>query len=138
MVHRLENPGEAVDAEVEETATCEIEIHHAVPEVELRFWNCANAEVRGDSYDFANVVVANEFPDLSAQWEISCPYGFHEKQVLLFGSLVKDLGLCCIYCECLLAQHWLVVGEAQHGVLVVMRVWSGDINNVHIWIFHKV
>lgn len=138
MVHCLEDPGEGVDAEVEETAAGEIEVHHSVGGFEGGFGLRADGEVGLDAEHFADRTGGDGFADGDAEWEIARPHGFHQEEGFALCGVVEDFGLCGVDGEGFLAEDGLVVREAQHDVLEVVRVGGGDVDYVDGGVLHEV
>lgn len=88
--------------------------------------------------DSPQLPVLDHFPDLDAQREEPRPDRFHQEQLLFPGRLHQFLRLRRIDREGLLAQHVLARQEAQHGVLVMVGMRGGDVDDVDVWVFDEV
>ena len=75
---------------------------------------------------------------LYANWEEPCPDGLHQKQILLFSCLDQLARLCSVHGKGLLAQNMLPRKQAEHSILVMVRMWRSDIDDVDIRIFHEL
>ena len=135
MVEGLETPGQAVDAQVEEGPAGEIHVRHAVCGAPYLFHVHAEGVVGNDAMNGADSAAFDHSSDLDREWEEACPDCFHEEEILFFGCGDEFLGLRGVGCECLFAKDVFPGEEAEHGVLVVVGVRGGDVDNVHIGIF---
>lgn len=98
----------------------------------------SKAQVCNDSVHSPQLAILNHFSNLDAQWEEPRPNRLHQKQLLLLGRLDQFLRLRRIDRERLLAEYVFAREEAQHGVLVVVGVRGGDVDDVDVWVFDEV
>nr|POE89848.1 hypothetical protein CFP56_20317 [Quercus suber] len=138
QVQRLEDPGEGVDAEVEQGAAGEGRVHHAVRVVEGRLGDLADGQVGGGARHGAEAAGRDDVPDVDGQGEVARPDGLHEEEVLLPRQLDQDLELSGVGREGLLAQHVLARFEAEPHVLVVVRVRGRDVDDVDVGVLDEL
>jgi hypothetical protein len=91
-----------------------------------------------DAKDFANFAFLDRLPDLDAEREISRPDRVEQEPFLFLGSLVQKLGLRCVDGQGFLADNVLARLESQHCMLEVVRMRTGDVDNVDTRVCHKV
>ncbi len=96
------------------------------------------AQIRNDPMHSAQFAILNHFPNLDAQREKPSPHRFHQKQLLLPGRLDQFLRLRRIDRERLLAQYMFARLKTQHGILVVVGVRGGDVDDVDVWVFDEL
>jgi hypothetical protein len=73
VVEGLEDPREGVDAEVEEGAAGEVEVHHAVGVGEGGGQGGADAEVGGGAVDGAQFARGDDVADVDGEGEVAGP-----------------------------------------------------------------
>lgn len=73
MVESLEDPSEGVDAEIEESASCEVWIHHAVAVGEGVLGRAGHAEVGDGAIYGAYLAGRNDLADVDGKREVSRP-----------------------------------------------------------------
>ena len=76
--------------------------------------------------------------DGDGEGEVPRPDGFHEEEVFLLGGLVEDAGLVGVDGEGFFAEDGFVGFQAEHHVLVVVRVRGCNIDDVDCWVFDQV
>lgn len=90
------------------------------------------AIIRRDTEHLPQSPGLDQVPHLHTKREISRPDSFHEKQVLLLSRLTQDLGLSCIHCKCLFAEHILPRLKSEQDILEVVRMRRRDVHHVHV------
>lgn len=96
------------------------------------------AQIRNDPMHSPQLPVLDHLPDLNAQREEPRPNRFHQKQLLLLSRLDQFLRLRRIDRKRLLTKHVFACEEAEHGVLEVVGVRGGDVDDVDVWVFDEV
>ena len=91
-----------------------------------------------NTVDVSNRARRDQLPYLDAEGEVPRPDRLHEEQLLLFRRGHKLAGLRGIDGQRLLAQHVLAGFERQHGVLEVMAVRRGYVDDLHIRVGHQL
>lgn len=98
----------------------------------------------GDCYrtdstvDSANSTRSNQLSNFDTEGKVPRPHGLHEKQVLLLCHGNELLGLRGGDGECLFAEHILTGLKCEHGVLKVVAVRSGDVNDVNVGVVDEL
>ena len=88
-----------------------------------------------DSTDCASL---HQLADLDTKRKVPRPDGFHEEQVLGTGRIDQLAGLCRVDGQSLFAKDVLAGLERQHGVLEVVAVGGGDIDDLDIRVGHQL
>lgn len=96
------------------------------------------AEIGGDARDGAEVAGLDEGADCAGKGEEARPEGFHEEEAALGGDAAQDGALRCCDCDGFLDEHVFVSMEGEQGVLEVVRVRGGNVDDVYIWIFDQL
>ena len=96
------------------------------------------AQIRNNAMDIAQLAPLNHLPDANTQGKKPRPNRLHQKALLLPGRLDQPLRLPRIDREGLLAQDVFAREEAEHGVLVVVGVGRGDVDDVDVWVPDEV
>ena len=86
----------------------------------------------------ANGARLDQIPDLDAQREVAGPDGLHEEDILLLGLLNQLAGLRGRHGKRLLAENVLAGIKGEHGILEVVTVRGGDVDDVDVWIGHQL
>ena len=117
---------------IQQSTTRQIQLNHATLRPKLPLDIIRETQIRKDSLHLSNLPLLHHCPHLFRQREIPCPNCLHQEQILLLCELNQDLRLRRICCERLLAQHMLSCLEAQPCVLVVVRVWRCNVDDVNV------
>ena len=88
--------------------------------------------------DLADLARLDQFPDLDADGKVARPHGLHEEDALLLGHGDELLGLGGRHGQGLFAEDILAGHEGEHGVLEVVAVGSGDVDDVDVRVVHKL
>lgn len=80
----------------------------------------------------------NQLPDLDAEGKVARPDSLHQEQVLLLGLGDELLGLFRGDGERLFAQDILARLEREHGVLKVVAVGSGNVDDIDVGVRDKL
>ncbi len=75
------------------------------------------------------------FADRDGEGEVARPDGFHQEEIFLLGGFVEDACLVGVDGEGFFAEDGFVGFQAEHHVLVVVRVGSCDVDYVDGWVF---
>lgn len=137
MVQRLEDPRQTVNTQVEQGATSEVKIDHAVLRAKLRLNITTKRVVGCHAKNLAELALFNYGSDRNARGEVASPDGLHEEELLLLGDLAERFCLSGVDGECLLAENMLVRFQAESDILVVVRMRGRDIDDVDVGVFHE-
>lgn len=86
----------------------------------------------GRAVHSANGTGRNQLADLDAEGKVAGPDGLHQEQVLLLGLGDELLGLCGGNGQSLFAEDVLASLESEHGILEVVAVRGGDVDDVDV------
>ena len=98
----------------------------------------AEGVVGDDAVDVADVAFLDHGADLDGEREEARPDGFHEEEVFGLGGFDEFPGLRGVGREGFFAEDGLSREEAEHGVLVVVGVRGGDVDDVDVGVFHEL
>lgn len=138
MVEGLEDPGERIDAQVEEAAAGEVHVDHSVGGFKRSFGLGADGEVGGDAEDFSDGGGTDCVADGEGEWKIACPDGLHQEEGFVLCGGVEEFGLRGVDGEGFFAKDGFIVGEAEHHILEMVGVRGGDIDDVDVGVFREV
>lgn len=120
---------------VEKRAPSKIQIQHPMTRIPTPL---ANTIVRSNTQHLPDFPLFDKIANLYTQREIPRPHSLHQKQALLLCNLNEDFGLCGIDCKRFLAEDILPILQRQARVLVVVRMRSGNIDNVNVFVGHQL
>lgn len=123
---------------VEQCTSSEILVHHAVFCPPDRLDILAKAVIGDNAQHFTDFALLDQFPDLDAEGEVPGPDGLHQEQFLLLGRFAQDLRLRRVDGEGFLAEDMLACLQRKHGVLVVVGVRRGHIDDVDIGVLDEL
>lgn len=89
-----------------------------------------------DAGNLSDLPRGDDGSDVDRGWEVAGPYRFHQKQVLLFCEIDEFFQLGSVGRECLFAENVFASSESEEGILVVVRVGCGDIDDIDVWVFY--
>ena len=98
----------------------------------------AEGVVGYDAVDIAYFALLDHGADLDAEWEETRPDGFHEEELAFFGCGDQFAGLSGVGGEGFFAEDVFVGEEAEHGVLEVVGVGGGDVDDVDVGVFDEL
>ena len=136
-VQTLEYPSQAVDASIEQNPSSKIRIDHDVGIVLET--TCVRQTVFGQNpFNRTNFARLDDLADVEGEGKVSSPEPFHQEQVLLSGLLSELPGLLGVHGKCRLAEHVLACFKTKHGVLIVVRVRCGNIDDFNIRVLNEL
>lgn len=141
VVQDLVEPGQGVNTQIQQRAAGQVRVHHSVVVREgQRPIGSITAEgvVGNDSVHGANSARLDQLADLDTEGEVASPDCLHQEQVLGPGRFHQLPSLGSVHSESLLAKDVLARLHSQHGVLEVVRMGSGDVDNVDVGICHQL
>lgn len=98
----------------------------------LLFNGFAKAIVCRDAQDLADLAGLDQLPDAHADGQVPGPQSFHQEEVVLLCGLDENARLRGVDCKRLLAEDMLLRVQRKHDILEVVRVRSGDVDDVDV------
>ena len=117
---------DGIDADVEQGASAQLGLGDAF------LVGDGIAQVGRQHVRAADGTVEHQLADGVGEGHVACPDGFGDEHVAFLGQLQQCFGLAGVGREGLFAEHGLPVEDAQAGMLVVVGVGRGDVDQVDV------
>lgn len=108
-----------------------------IEEPGLRIKVDSKTKISLDHANLANHTLRDPFSGLLDEGYKPHPHRFHEKTLLLPGSIHHQVCLLKVHSQGLFAQDMFSRIQAHQGMLTMSRMGRSDINHIHLGIFNQ-